>query len=209
MTQRFTATNRTPLNTLRAFTVGSSARIEPSPVTVAGEGEGDGMKIEVDIGWIEEGGDVEAEIRERVIESVAQKIEKGMSPDVSEMVHVRAAEVIDEQLRPLVQSILKEPIQLYTRYGDAQGEPMTVRAMAVKKLEELMTGEKRRDGFSHRNESGQNLNQLLADFLSYELKAEIQKASKEANRRVTEAIQKHGAEVIAGLSKSLAENLRR
>lgn len=143
-----------------------------------------------------------ATLQDRVIEAAAHYLIQS-DRDMRLEVQQKVAQVIEEQatekVAELVAEVLAGPIQRTSPWGEARGEPTTVREIIREKVEAFLNGRGRgRDSFGR---DPKNLHDFVEDATKNVLGGELAEAVKEAKatirERVTDAALKAAVEALA------------
>jgi hypothetical protein len=153
-------------------------------------------QIVIDLGevWADEQTVAEA-ILERAVTSLFGRYE------LQKAVEKRVAEMAEEQIReavaPLVAKALERPYQPTNAYGDRVGEPTELREVIVTRVEsELKQSRADSGGFSSsRRET--LLDEIIGRQLGKVVGEDLRQAMDAARKKVREAVEAKGAEVLA------------
>lgn len=148
-----------------------------------GEPYGQGNRTVADI--------VSAQIVDRLVR------DKGW-PTLQEQVRDIRAEVIKDALRPQIDEAISKPIQKTNTYGEAIGEPTTLRELIVDEVRKAVNAPADR----YSSNRGTYLQQAVADEVKKALGKEIAEAVKEARALVAGQVgQQVAAAVAEGMRK--------
>lgn len=130
-----------------------------------------------------------------VVNAAASQIVDGMDDRqnleraVRDRVSKRVESIADELIAELIEGVLENPIQRTTTWGEAKGEPTTVREIVRTKVEAFLSEPQSRDPYRSRNDPPASLTDLIAkittDAMQRELKPVIDEAKKSIHTHVT------------------------
>jgi hypothetical protein len=114
------------------------------------------MKIDVDLAEIfDEGENVDDSIKERIIQTITNriysKIERDVSGAINEIVKSGTRERVDQFLEELIPNLMDYEYQETERYGVTQGTKTTVKREILRILQEQCVYKEARSGYSSDN----------------------------------------------------------
>lgn len=154
------------------------------------------------VGHDEEGEPIEEPMtmEDAVVDAAARQVLASAKSDVRELVREAARKQIGESIRaiiePLIVEALTSSIQPMNSYGEAKGEPVTLREVIVKKATEEFRVPSSRNG-SYHPDKATLIEAVIREEVSKALKRDLVDAIAEARKQVLAAVQEKGAEVIA------------
>lgn len=158
-------------------------------------------KIEIDLDQVLFGDDEEGPLtlREQVMAMAVQRIVDDFKrTDVAQQIAKQVREVVHANIDATVRTALAQPIQPTTRWGERQGEAVTVLDMARERLEGLLSAPAARDRAYRTNEKPGNLAELIDDVVKKELTTgELRKTLDDAKKAVAAKVEKIMVEYVA------------
>lgn len=146
-----------------------------------------------------------APLQHLVVDAAARQILRTdqFDREVKELVRKRVEETVNERVEAavgdLVAEAIKTPIQRRHSWGDAIGEPITVREIVREHVEKFFKAPARRDSYGRNTENGveEIVQNLTRDALGKELKAEVDAARKEVGDQIRDKALKAAVAAIA------------
>lgn len=134
--------------------------------------------------------------------AIAAKLEREIREEMRYSVKTEVQEALRAALGPMVSEALDQAIQPTNSYGEAKGEPVTLREVIVKTAKEELRDARSRDGYGSRKEN--LVQEIIRKEVGAALAKELNDAIKDAKVSVLAAVQEKGAEVIAATITKMA-----
>jgi len=141
-----------------------------------------------------------ATLQDLIIEAAANKLvgnDYEMKKELRAKVSRQFDDAIQGKVEALVAEVFDAPIQRTTSWGEAQGDPVTVKELIREYIEKFLKGKAGRDGY---NRDPQNLGDMISDAvrtaMTTDLKKTVDEAKKQVHQKVTEAALKAAVEVL-------------
>lgn len=132
--------------------------------------------------------------------AVERMTKAGEYSEVSSGLRKRVAQIRDEEIRNLVNlelaKAMTEPVIRTNSYGEATGEPTTLRALIIEHAKDFFT-KKVSSGNYGRGPETTSAQRVIADMIKETMTKELAAVFSEEKSRVVKAIQANAAEVIA------------
>lgn len=149
--------------------------------------------------------DVRTAMRNAVVQASARALlERFDHEELHEMrqeVQRVRSELVRERLAEEVAAAMSEPVQRTTRWGEKQGDVVTVRELIRVELEAFLNGTKTNRRHDSYDKTPNNLAELIGEVANETMRGELGKvvleARKEVNKRVQEIITKNVAAELA------------
>lgn len=157
-----------------------------------------GLVVSIDLGELWTDGNVDDRIADIVAEKMLDQVGQEARERISDHVRSLRADVIREQVEPIVAAELEKPITLTNRYGEATpgAEPVTLVDLIQRQVEAFMSSSAgRRSGGLDDTET--ELGKMIREAVGREFKGELEKAVKEAKAQALEKVRQAAGDVIA------------
>jgi hypothetical protein len=157
----------------------------------------EGIAVTIDLGRLWNDGNVEDRIlgivARRMIEDVGDEAKHGVDSAVRDV----RAEVIREQVEPVVREALTKPMQPTNQYGEVRpgAEPVTLAELIEKEVKRVTTVKDRDVHSGRRGTTG--LEQMIEEAVGREFKSELKKAVDGAKAAALDKVREAAGEVIA------------
>jgi len=83
---------------------------------------------------LEELGINTAEIEDTIIDRAARRIADNIGKDISDKLEARAEIIVNDKVNEVIEQVLTQTFQPVTTWGEAKGEPTTIRDMFEKEI---------------------------------------------------------------------------
>lgn len=142
-----------------------------------------------------------APLQALVIEAAARQIlrTENFDREVRTAVKERIDGEVTKQVEGLVQTVIAEPIQRSTPWGETKGEPTTVREIVREHVEAWFAEKPRRDSFggSDRHTLTSLVQDVARNVMDKELKAEVDKVRKTVSAQIRDKALSAAVEAIS------------
>jgi len=155
------------------------------------------MKLELDLNELlgfeydEETGEPigQKNFRNEVVSMAAGALIGEYRNDLKAEVREKVGEVVLEEIRETVRTVMAEPIQQRTPWGERKGEPATILEMVRMSLESFLSGTTSSGRDIYGTQQPKNLRELIdqstREVLTTELRTAVAEAKKQINNAVT------------------------
>ncbi|WP_435582889.1 hypothetical protein [Amycolatopsis thermoflava] len=157
------------------------------------------MKLELDLNdlqYDEEGEPVgRRELRDVIVGSAAEQLVREIRKEALRGILDKVEAVVQDEVRATVQTVLSQPIQRTTVWGETRGEPTSVLEIVREQIGKYLDGNgRRRDSY---NREPQNLRELIDDSVRDVLNKEMTQAVNDARTKVNTEIRDHALKAAA------------
>jgi len=125
------------------------------------------FNIEVELDWVEEGGDIDSQVKEAITQRVIQTIEKRVVAKIEEKVSQTAEKKADDMCQNMMDEFINKKITTTDRWGDAIATDTTIKEILKKRFDsywdELVDKSGRDRNSSYSSEKMQKRFQWLID----------------------------------------------
>lgn len=139
-------------------------------------------------------------IRDQIIGECARRLLHD-DAEIRDLVKVKAARLIDEQMRPVFAAMVEEAlgavIQPGTKWGEPQGEPLTFRSALVKRVEGYLSEPEPNQGLSSSRGRLTRVEAFIQREVKQAVEGDLKAAMDEARDKVRSAVRDSAADVIA------------
>jgi hypothetical protein len=159
------------------------------------------MKIEIELQDIgvsyDEDGELTGGLRDAVVHELVSRLtsEGGAFYDLKGTVRRQVEEQIHERVGALVQEAIDQPVQRTTRWGEKQGDEVTVRELIRKEIERYLNSSPNTS--SSYNAQPGNLTQLIHKETVVVLNREMGAEAKKAREAIQNTVLKRAIEAAA------------
>lgn len=158
-----------------------------------------GIKIEVDLSEMgfeqdPETGDIYPgeSLEQSVVNQIVNRVASRDSTALRSKVEGAIDKIIRDEVKPMIQEILTQPIQRHEKYGSGQpiGEPVTIADLTMAAVEKFLTAPSR-DSY---NRNANNLGELVEDSVKHALASEFKPTIEAAKKEIRETVLKRAVE---------------
>ena len=143
-----------------------------------------GLMQDEETGELYPGGDMMNDLKSRIMTQLQQKI-RGINV-IQEQLAADVNKAVKSMVRPYIENILTEQIQPTDRYGNAQGDPITVRGLVMAQVGRWAAPGDSRSGYfgNNRGNMGELVTTLVNEYAKKELKPIIDAAAEGIDQEV-------------------------
>ncbi len=145
------------------------------------------FKIEVELDWVDEEGNIDSEIQKRVIKDLAKAISEKVNGEKTASIAAQVSAKVDELVNNEFESLLTQPVVQTDRYGDPKKSFESIREMIKNRFDNYLTEEvDSKDGKKWQsNGYGQGMRQTRFEYiLGKAFGSELEKKMADLKKKV-------------------------
>lgn len=171
------------------------------------------FNIELEIGWLDEGENLDEVIKEQLISEISNrvtsKIENEIEINAIQQVTSKITESIDEKVNSITEKLMNKNITIHDKWGDVVKKDVNIMDMFKEKMDNFLTEKVNDSGeTTGYNRNKTRLEYIINKNISYDMERKVQYAAEEVGKKLkayvdTKLKQEIGEEVakVIGLDK--------
>lgn len=156
------------------------------------------ISVEIELDWLAEDGDIDAAVKDEIINGIVHRvssgIEKQVTEKVQERIEVEISDRLDEKVNEITDQLLNRRFDMTDRYGRIVAENTSVVDQLVARLDNFL--EEKVDGYG--KTGGYQANQTRFEYL----------INKNIDHRFKAALDDAVAKVKAGLEQHMRDTIK-